>query len=208
MITDRRRSRAGGSGIVALVTAAARAGVHLVQVRERDLEARDLSRLVTACVEVVQGSATRIVVNDRIDVALAAGAHGVHLRGDSPSPRRVRRISPPGFLIGCSVHVVDETRRLEVEGADYLIFGPVFDTVSKPGVRPAGVSALEAIVRSTGIPVLAVGGVTAETAGAIGRTGAAGVAGIGVFADSGDERDVQRAVVALRNAFDTAPHRS
>jgi thiamine-phosphate pyrophosphorylase len=207
MITDRRRGGAAGGAVVPLVAAAARAGVHLVQVRERDLEARELSRLVAACVEAVQGSPARIVVNDRIDVALAAGAHGVHLRGDSPSPRRVRRILPPGFLIGRSVHAVEEAEGPEVDGADYLIFGPVFETASKPGVRPAGLALLEAMVRSTSLPVLAVGGVTAGTAAAVGRTGAAGVAGIGLFVDAG-EKGVQHAVASLRNAFDTASHRS
>lgn len=206
MITDRRRAGAGASGVVSLVAAAARAGVHLVQVRERDLEARDLSRLVAACVEAVRGSPARIVVNDRIDVALAAGAHGVHLRGDSPSPRRVRPILPPGFLVGRSVHAGGDAQ-LELDGADYLIFGPVFETLSKPGVRPAGLTHLEAIVRSTSIPVLAVGGVTVAAAAAIGRTGAAGVAGIGLFVDAG-EKGVQRTVAGVRNAFDTATDRS
>src|SRR5262245_51608775 len=85
------------------VTAAASAGVHLVQVRERDLDARPLTRLVARLVEAVRGTRARVLVNDRIDVALAAGAHGVHLRGDSVPAPRARQLAPPPFIIGRSV---------------------------------------------------------------------------------------------------------
>ncbi len=209
MITDRRRAHAGGvDGLVRQVAAAARAGVHLVQIRERDLDARDLVDLVRACADAVGGLPTRIVVNDRTDVALAAGAHGVHLRADSVAAARIRPIVPPGCLIGRSVHSAAEARQPDGGGADYLIFGPVFATVSKPGLAPAGPGGLEAVVRATTLPVLAVGGVTPETAAAIGRTGAAGVAAIGMFAGAHDEKAVQETLSRLRNAFDTASRRS
>lgn len=209
MITDRRRPAAGGvDGLVRQVAAAARAGVHLVQIRERDLDARALVDFVGACVAAVHGLPTRIVVNDRTDVALAARAHGVHLRADSVAPARIRPIVPPGFLIGRSVHSAEEALHIDGGSADYLIFGPVFETLSKPGLAPAGPGALEAVVRATTVPVLAVGGVTPETAAAVGRTGAAGVAAIGMFAGAPDEKAVQEALSRLRNAFDSASRRS
>lgn len=206
LITDRRLV-GGLDGVVGQVAAAARAGVHLVQIRERDLEGRSLQRLAEACVEAVRGSATRILVNDRLDVALAAHAHGVHLRSDSVSPARVRRVVPAGFLIGRSVHSVGEVTDPAIDAADYLVFGPVFATRSKPGAAPAGTLSLEAVVRATCGPVLAVGGVTVETAAAVGATGAAGVAAIGLFAVS-DEKVVQETLSGVRNAFDSARRRS
>src|SRR5688572_21057384 len=103
MITDRRRFAGAEDALVQRVAAAAAAGVNLVQVRERDLDARDLTRLVARCVSAVQGTRARILVNDRLDVALAAGAHGVHLRGDSLPASRARALAPIGVLIGRSV---------------------------------------------------------------------------------------------------------
>src|SRR5688500_6488660 len=165
MITDRTRLPGGRSEtLIDCVAAAARAGVHLVQIRERDMEAAPLTRLVAACVAAVAGTRARVLVNDRIDVALAAGAHGVHLRGDSIPAPRARRIVPAPFLIGRSVHSAAEGRRAEDEGGvDYLLFGTVFDTASKPGVAAAGCAALAQAVAATRLPVLAVGGMTAAT---------------------------------------------
>jgi len=98
---------------------------------------------------------------------------------------RVRAIAPAGFLIGRSVHGVDEAARVSDEGGlDYLLFGSVFSTASKPGVAPAGVGVLTEVVESTTLPVLAVGGITANTAHGLAATGAAGVAAIGMFADA------------------------
>src|SRR5688572_33485132 len=100
MITDRRRLAGGEDALVQRVAAAAAAGVNLIQVRERDMAARDVSRLVARCVAAVRGTRTRILVNDRLDIALASGAHGVHLRGDSMPASRARALAPIGFLIG------------------------------------------------------------------------------------------------------------
>jgi len=197
MITDRRRfagaephSRAAlqrhDDALVRAVGEAAAAGVHLVQIRERDLEARDLCRLVARCVAAVAGTRTRILVNDRLDVALAAGAHGVHLRGDSVPASRARPLAPIGFLIGRSVHSRAEAVAATAGGSvDYLLFGTVFTTPSKPGQTPAGVSALAEVVRATPLPVLAVGGVSPETAAQLPATGCAGFAAIGWFAEGG-----------------------
>ena len=121
LVTDRQRV-GGADRLVERVSWAARAGVHLVQVRERDLEGRALTALVAGCVAAVRGTRARIVVNDRVDVAVAAGAHGVHLRADSMAAARVRTMVPPGFLVGRSVHGLDEAREAdEAGGLDYLL---------------------------------------------------------------------------------------
>ena len=167
------------------VRAAAGAGVHLVQIRQPDFEGGELTALVHHAVAAVGGTRARVLVNDRIDVALAAGAHGVHLRGNSVPAARVRRMVPSGFVIGRSVHSLDEAVRVIREGSlDYLTFGTVFGTASKPGAAPAGTEALATVCAASPLPVLAIGGMNQETLRAVGRTGAAGFAAIGLFADA------------------------
>jgi thiamine-phosphate pyrophosphorylase len=184
LISDRHRlGPDGGDALIRRIAIAARAGVHLVQMRERDMPDGALVELVARAVAAARATATRILVNDRVDVAIAAAAHGVHLRGDSAPASRVRAMAPSGFLIGRSVHSVDEAVRVAGEGGlDYLLFGPVFDTASKPG-RAAGVEALRQVVTAVPrLPVLAVGGVTIATAGRLSGTCCAGLAAIGLFA--------------------------
>ena len=183
LITDRRRFGANWErATVERVRDAAGAGVDLVQVRERDLDGGPLVSLVRACVEAVRDARTRVVVNDRLDVALAAGAHGLHLRGDSMPADRVRLLAPPGFLVGRSVHSVEEAAAASAGGGvDYLIFGPVFETASKPGRAAAGLSALAVVSATTVLPVLAVGGITAARIEDVMAAGAAGAAAISMF---------------------------
>lgn len=170
--------------LVDRIGAAARAGVHLVQIRQPEIDGRALMGLVADAVRAVRGTRTRVLVNDRLDVALAADAHGVHLRGDSMSAARVRAIVPPGFLIGRSVHSPEEARTVARDGAlDYVIFGTVFATGSKPGAATAGPHALAAACAAVPLPVLAVGGITPERLGLVTGAGAAGFAAIGMFAD-------------------------
>ena len=185
LITDRRRfGPSWETALVERVRAAARAGVHLVQIRERDLDGGPLTRLVSSCVEAVHGTRTRVLVNDRLDVALAAGAHGVHLRADSFAAPRVRACAPSPFLIGRSVpSVAAAVAATEAGAVDYLIFGTVFETGSKPGRAAAGLTALASVAAATPLPVLAVGGVTVENARGAIRAGAAGIAAIGMFAE-------------------------
>ena len=181
LITDRRRG--GEDATVDRLRWAADAGVHLVQVRERDLDGGPLTSLVRRCVDAVRGSRTRVLVNDRVDVALAAGAHGVHLRADSMPAARVRALCPAGFLVGRSVHARDEAIAAAAAGGlDYLLFGTVFATTSKPGRAPAGLDALAAVASAVTIPVLAVGGVTPDKVEQVVMAGAAGFAAIGMFA--------------------------
>jgi thiamine-phosphate pyrophosphorylase len=194
LITDRARVAGGADGLVECVGWAARAGVHLVQVRERDLEGGGLTALVRRCVGAVAGTRARVLVNDRLDVAIAAGAHGVHLRSDSLPASAVRSRCPHGFLVGRSVHSREEAVEAVADrGLDYLLFGTMFPTASKPGRQPAGPSTLASVVASTRIPVLAVGGVTPDNVCEVAAAGAAGFAAIGMFA-TGSEADVWRAV--------------
>ena len=183
------------------------AGIDIVQIRERDLEAAVLASIVRDLRAITDTTRTRLVVNDRLDVALACGADGVHLRGDSIGPAEARRLAPPGFLIGRSVHSIDEAQR--ATGADYLIAGTVFPSASKaPSARVLGVEGLEAIAGSTSLPVLAIGGVTAQHIGDVARAGAAGCAAIGLFMDA--RSDAGAAVcrsVPLRAIVDAARRR-
>src|SRR5262245_50345834 len=189
LVTDRRRVCPDAASLAettrymaAYSRAAGAAGVDLLLVRERDLAAADLAALVTALLRVTRGTATRLIVNDRLDVALACGSDGVHLRGDSMPVAAARRLAPPPLLVGRSVHSVDDAVR--AAGADYLIAGTVFPTPSKPGVeRHLGLEGLSAITRATAAPVLAIGGITTERIPGVLAAGAAGFAAIGLFVE-------------------------
>jgi thiamine-phosphate diphosphorylase len=210
LVTDRRRLSIAADDIdrlVDLVAAAARAGIDLIQVRERDLGARQLAALVRRCVDAVEGTDTKVLVNDRIDVAIAAGAHGVHLRGDSISAPAVRSLIGDGALIGRSVHGAEEAGAVSLAGGvDYLIFGTVYRSASKSA--PHRVATLDELSGAchAGVPVLAIGGITVERAAEAARAGAAGIAGIGLFvppAGTSADRHLQNTAAELRRAFDT-----
>jgi len=155
------------------------AGVEWIQIRDKDLSARALFELVTAAMKLPNPHGSKIIVNTRADVAIAAGAAGVHLPSGSPAARFWRQ---PGFLIGVSCHTLEEVRQAQAEGADYAVFGPVFTPLSKSSVlEPRGVEGLTQAAAAVQIPVLALGGVTSENTAACIAAGAAGVAGISLF---------------------------
>lgn len=188
---------------------AARAGANLLQVREPDLPAARLREITRELKERLRGTATLVIVNDRLDVALAAGADGVHLKETSIDPRRARQLLP-GSVLGASVHSVSGAERAIALGVDYLIAGTVFSSVSKPGAPTLGESGLRAIVDAAQpVPVLGIGGIGVRQASAIAAAGAAGMAGIEVFlpAHHGERRhaaDLAAVIHQLIAAFDSA----
>ncbi len=185
-VTDRRAF--GGdratqiASLCRLIGQLVASGVDFVQIREKDLATRDLLALVERVVAMARGTATKILVNDRLDVALSTGAAGVHLGGQSTPPRRVRRIVAGEFLVGVSCHSLEEAFAAEAAGADYVLLGHIFDTPSKREYgSPLGLEKLREVVVSVRTPVLALGGITLKCAASCRETGAAGIAGISLF---------------------------
>jgi thiamine-phosphate pyrophosphorylase len=213
------------SALLAKVAEAARAGVDYIQLRERDLSARELETLARDAQTAVRNNAplrtenrelrtgvelrtgpelgTRILINSRTDVALAAGVDGVHLRADDLTPDEVRQMlkdsarSPAAnhFLVAASCHSNEDVRRAESEAVDFAVFAPVFGKINAPGTQPTGVAALHDACR-TKISVFALGGVSMENAESCLNAGAAGIAGIRLFQENKIE-DVVRALRAL-----------
>lgn len=174
--------------LIGRLAAAAEAGATMVQVRERQFDDRDLLCFVQQVVEAVRPAGAVVTVNERTDIALAAGADGVHLKSDAPSAADVRRIVPASFIVGRSVHSVVEAEAAEAAGGcDYLFFGTVFPSASKLPDHPvAGADQLASVCRAVGLPVIAIGGISIERAPRVAAAGAAGVAAISLFTDAGD----------------------
>jgi thiamine-phosphate pyrophosphorylase len=207
-IVTRVRGREGSaerSALLERLATAAAAGATMVQVRERQLDDRDLVGFVEQLAGRLRPAGVQVVVNDRTDIALAAGADGVHLKSHAPPAPEVRRIVPRTFLVGRSVHAGDEAVAVAAAGGcDYLLFGTVFPSASKPaGHHVAGLDALAAVCRGVSVPVLAIGGITAERVGAAVAAGASGVAAISVFSEAAD---IAAAVAGVRGAL-TLPSR-
>jgi thiamine-phosphate pyrophosphorylase len=215
-VTDRKSLGMGEgcAGVLARIRMAAEAGVDWVQIREKNLAGRDLMELARDAVQALDAAAgvsasgarfvTRVIVNDRLDVALASGAAGVHLGRESVSAREVVRWcrsgnAPAEFLVGVSCHSLEEAREAESGGANYIFFGPVFDTPSKRGMgEPQGVARLAEICSGVGIPVMAIGGVGVENGREGIRAGAAGIAAIRMFQDARDAGELRNTLERIR----------
>jgi thiamine-phosphate pyrophosphorylase len=182
-ITDRRQISTRTVG--ACVAAGIAAGVDWVQIREKDLPVRQLLALAEGAVKQARRDGrTRVMVNDRLDVALAAKAHGVHLGVRSMPPAVVRKLAPRDFVIGVSCHSLAESLAAQATGADYILLGPIFATPSKFAFGPPlGLDTLREVSLHMTIPVFALGGITIDRAVACFQNGAAGIAGIRVFQD-------------------------
>ena len=200
-VTD-RRSLAGapdlaGKVLLQKIEQAAKAGVDWIQIREKDLCGQELVKLAEQTI-LRAGSSSSVLVNDRVDVACAAGAAGVHLGENSLPPSEVRKLVNRGgaranFLVGVSAHSLEGALQAEQAGADYVIFGPVYTTPSKAGFgEPQGVQRLKEVCNRLTIPVLAIGGITQENAGECVVAGAAGIAAIRLFQDTEDLEAVVR----------------
>jgi len=187
LITDRRQ--APRDDIMQVVAGALDGGIRAVQLREKDLPGKELYRLADRMRKLTAGYGARLLVNDRVDVAMAVGADGVHLGGSSIPASVARRLLGEGALIGCSTHNARELREAVEQGADFATFGPVYPTPSKAAYGPpVGVIALAKACRETAIPVFALGGVKKENAGEAIGAGAFGIALISGVVAAADPR--------------------
>jgi len=178
------------------------AGVDWIHIREKDLDSHSLVELARFAVSEARSTPTKILINDRLDIALAAGAAGVHLGEQSLPAEQVnewRRIAGRlDFQIGVSCHSLEYARAAESGAADYLFFGPVFATPSKAAFgAPQGIERLREVCDAIQIPVLAVGGVTAENARACLEAGAAGIAAIRFFQDAADPEEIASSIGSI-----------
>jgi thiamine-phosphate pyrophosphorylase len=174
--------------VLDVVQAGIKAGIPLLQIREKQLTGRTLYQLSVDAAKLAKGGSTQVLINDRADIARAAGADGVHLTSRSIQPEVVRRIFGPEFLIGVSTHSAEEITAARAGGADFCVFGPVFKTESKAQYgEPVGLARFrEVIAGFSGFPILALGGVTVENARGCFSAGAAGVAAIRMLNDPGN----------------------
>jgi thiamine-phosphate pyrophosphorylase len=200
LVTDREVAT---GGLVEAVGAALRGGVDLVQLREKDLPTEQLCELAGALQRRTREHGAKLLINDRADVALAIGADGVHLPGDSFTVADARALLGPHKIIGVSTHSIEQARRAATAGADFVVLGPIFDTPSKrPFGAPLGLERLRRAVQTVEVPVIAIGGIGSTNAAGVAATGCAGVAVIrSVLAASNPET----AAKDLRAALGATP---
>lgn len=193
LVTDRRL--VAKDYLPRLLHRAAEAGVDRIQIREKDLEGRALLGLVREAMEAIRGTRATLFVNDRIDVALATAASGVHLGRASFPIEVARKIAGNEMVIGASAHTLDEATEAEQAGADYLVFGPVFETAAKAVYGPpVGIPRLEAVLDKVRIPVYAIGGITPARLDALRGLPLTGVAMVSAFVRAVSVEDLIREI--------------
>ncbi len=198
-ITDRRRLT--GISLESCIRRALKWGVDFIQIREKDLSDRILFEQIKRAVGLALGTRSRILVNGRADVALAAGAHGVHLPSAGLRACDIRPWLPDNFLIGISTHTEEELKRTCGGGYDYVLLGHIFPTSSKSGMGdPVGIEFLGKVCADFRVPIVALGGINAARVAPVLQTGAAGVAGIGLFQKK-EEFDALRKLYPSRMHF-------
>ncbi|HEY2108357.1 MAG TPA: thiamine phosphate synthase, partial [Candidatus Acidoferrales bacterium] len=210
---DKTASTPPNKALLDTIRAAAAAGVDWVQIREKGLATRDLFELVREAVALApeapgptQSHSIKVIVNDRLDVALGAGAAGVHLgHASAPAGEVVRWCragnAPPDFLIGVSCHSLEGAREAESAGASYTYFGPIYETPSKiPFGKPHGVGELAQVAKAVRIPVIAIGGINESNAVECIRAGAAGIAAIRMIQDAADSTALKTAIEAIHRS--------
>lgn len=204
-VTDRKLlgPPCGSDALLPLIARAGTAGVDWTQIREKDLRARELLDLARRAIAAVPRT-TSVLINDRLDVALASGAVGVHLGAASiPAAEAVRWCqagnAPANFQIGVSCHTLREASEAERAGASYIFFGPVYETPAKTQFGPPqGITRLAEVCQSVRIPVLAIGGINDDNAADCLQAGAAGIAAIRLFQDAPDAIALSAIVARLR----------
>lgn len=190
--------------LAALLDEAIACGVDLIQIRRKFMETRPLMRLAEPAVQRARGGPSRVIINGRLDAALALGAAGVHLGHDALPAETVRAIVPPGFLVGVSCHSLEEAKAAESAGANYLLLGPVFETPSKLAYGPPlGLDRFGQIAAQIKTPTLALGGMTIERVKPCLEAGAAGIAAIRLFEEA---PSLTQRIAELRAQF--APERT
>jgi thiamine-phosphate pyrophosphorylase len=196
LITDRHQTQE--RELLWVLQSALAGGVRAVQLREKDLSARELFYLAEKTRKLTAAHGARLFINDRVDVALAVGADGVQLGKNSISAQAARELLGAERLIGVSTHSLDEARRAENQGADFLLFGPVFHTPSKAAYgAPQGIEQLKKIVENVAVPVYAIGGIKSENLSKAVRAGARGVALISAVIAATDPRGASENILAL-----------
>jgi thiamine-phosphate pyrophosphorylase len=180
LVTDRRQT--GGRSLPSVLHDAIHAGLPAVQLRERDLSTRELLLLAQEIRSITAPRAVPLIINDRVDLMMALNLNGVHLRANSLPVSAVRRLAGADRLVGISTHSAAEVREANRDGADYVVFGPIFDTPSKRSFgSPVGLEQLAEVCRLSAVPVFAIGGITPASVSDVRRAGAHGVAVIGAI---------------------------
>jgi thiamine-phosphate pyrophosphorylase len=202
LVTDRKAC--GARRLEEVVEAAVEGGVNIVQLREKDLPAGDLYGLALRLRQIV-GTQALLLVNDRVDVALACGAAGMELGGTGLPTEIARRLAPE-LVIGRSVHDVAHAAEAVADGADLLVVGTMFASRSHPGLSPAGPTLIRKVAALSTVPLIGIGGITPANATQVIAAGASGVAAISAITAALDPRDAAvRLVAAVNEAWPTAP---